>query len=1040
MRNLVEPLPDRDTEAYRRLNATRHPYALGERIDTAVFRRAALQPDAPAVRGVTSSLTYGELVSRTKKLEQKLQAMGCGIGDVVALVLPRSVNFAPAALAALRTGCAYAPLAPDWPRPRLEAVIARLNPRVVISEADSSRAGEVTIERFERGASVPVGPSHKRENSGGGATPACVLFTSGSTGDPKGAVLPHFAITRLFTDRYGLFHSDTMCLSATAVQWDVWAYELWATLAQGGTLWLHEERLLSPGDLQQAISEGVNTLWLTTSLFNVFVDEALDSFTGLRVMMTGGERQSPRRIERFLKGHPDVHLLNGYGPVEGGMFGSLASLKLDEDKALEDVPIGLPVTNTEVYILDLESRNTVAQVGATGEIALAGDGVALEYLGDRSATEEKFKELELFPFGKKRVYLTGDLGSLGEDGQLWFSGRADRQFKLHGVRIEPDEIEAVLTEHPQISEAVVLPESHTDGHISAINAYVVSNLDAESVLAWARNHLPAAQLPAQVIPVDSLPRTETGKLDRGALTDMLPSARREEGQSLAVLAETSDPLTVEHIAKAMAAILGRPVVHPDESFIELGGDSLQATRLAAHLGAATGAHVPVASVLEAPTPAGLTTHLQRSMNPAFPSIPATPPPSEPLPLSPGQKRFFFAHQLDPADTSAILQSVHLIEGLVDSSALTQAWRDVVSRNDVLHTVVRFRPPTSLVQELVDPNGLVLATDQNYSGETISAASALRAAQHERRPFNLAEEPPIRALLIPGKLQSALIVTQHHISTDAWSEKLLLQQLGERYTALLKGDQSKPALQRGGYRSYSLWMQQVLAQSGEPQLAYWREALRDLPDLPAWKGSATAGRVISRHWSVDLRTVEQWRATATQSGTALLSILAQRLAKAVEAVTSASEFGLGVMTSGRVHPAFDETLGFFSNPVVARLKLTPGRDWELRGIHHAVRDALRHDLVPFDEVVATISPPRTRRHPLFQVLLVAQTSPADSLSLTGTKIRRLDLPWSEDPFELTVEVSPSPSGGMDGVVAAREAAGTECLNAIAKALTGGCGAN
>src|SRR4051812_4594529 len=407
----------------------------------AVAAVARRRPDAVALLCGDRRISYAELDATADAWAASLVRAGVGRGDLVPIRLPRGPELVIALLAVLKTGAAYALLDVAWPDRRGRDVIATLGARGLIAdgdtEADAGPVGVVwtpcwRIAGLHRDF-VPVAVD--------GTDPCCVFFTSGTTGEPKGVLTSHVATARLFGDGTGAggftrFGEDTVMPLAAPVPWDAFSLELWGVLLSGGTSLIVAEPYLSAAAFRAGVAEhGVDSVWLTSSLFNMIVDEDAAAFTGVRQVMIGGERLSPGHVGRFLRAHPDVALHNGYGPVESVVFATTHRITEADAAASGGIPIGRPVPGTRIHVLD---GDRPCAIGTTGEICVSGDGLALRYLGDPELTATKFAEIQV-DGAPVRVYRTGDLGEWGADGLLRYLGRADRQVKIRGHRVEPAE-------------------------------------------------------------------------------------------------------------------------------------------------------------------------------------------------------------------------------------------------------------------------------------------------------------------------------------------------------------------------------------------------------------------------------------------------------------------------------------------------------------------------------------------------------------------------------------------------------------------------
>ncbi|MFN8075583.1 MAG: amino acid adenylation domain-containing protein [Kineosporiaceae bacterium] len=482
-------------------------------IHEAVTAQALARPDALALACGDERVTYAQLDAAAAAYAVELAARGAGPGTIVPVCLPRSPRLVAALLGVLRTGAAYAAFDPRWPAERRDALVARVDAPVQVVDDPADTASDVPAWVPPRTALADV-PAHRdvpRVAVDAGA-PACVFFTSGTTGAPKGVVSRHRATTRLFGDG-GLpgFARGRVTVQAAPAPWDAFSLELWGMLTTGGAVAIAEEDYLLPFALADLVAEvGVDTLWLTASLFNLFVDMDVDCFDGVRDLYIGGERLSVPHVERFLQAKPGIALHNGYGPVESCVFATVHPITLGDCADGVGIPVGRAAPGTGVHLV--ADGHEVA-TGEVGEICVSGDGLALGYLGDPEQTSRVFVDLTI-EGRRRRVYRTGDLGVLDADGVVHFRGRADRQVKIRGYRIEPGEIETVAAKLDGITSAVVVPvpgQSQTYEHLALF--YVAA--DAAPV--------PAAGLAEPAEPAQPAAPAAEDRLGVGeALADRLP--------------------------------------------------------------------------------------------------------------------------------------------------------------------------------------------------------------------------------------------------------------------------------------------------------------------------------------------------------------------------------------------------------------------------------------------------------------------------------------------------------------------------------------
>ena len=438
---------------------------------------AALHPSRIAIRSSGTSLTYAELDARANACADALQRRGVEPGTVVAILLPRSIDLVVSLLAVLKCGAAYSAPDPTWPSGRLEEALATMDASHVISSACASPHATFFIE------DAPAADTGFRPVHTDGVEPAAVLFTSGTSGGPKCVRTTHRAMLRLCGDNrlFRMEEPRTVPLAAPAA-WDMFGLELWGALLSGGTCVVVSDPFLSAAALREGVARwGVNAVWLTTSLFNLLVDDDIGAFEGLSEVVIGGERVSPGHIRTFLQRHGNIRLVNGYGPVESLVLATSRTVELADCERPEGVPIGVPLPGTAIHVLE---GDRPCAVGEIGEICIAGDGLALEYIGDPERTLRAFPTLVLDGV-PTRVYRTGDLGYWSADALLAYSGRADRQLKVRGNRVEPAEVEAQIEQDPNVQICRVVAQRDEAGAAVALAAFCVPHIAGDPLTGLA---------------------------------------------------------------------------------------------------------------------------------------------------------------------------------------------------------------------------------------------------------------------------------------------------------------------------------------------------------------------------------------------------------------------------------------------------------------------------------------------------------------------------------------------------------------------------
>lgn len=587
--------------------------------DTLVDRfeeQARTRPEARALVFGDEELTYGELDTRANRLAHHLAEHGLGRGDLAGVLLDRGTDFAVALLAVLKSGAGYALLDPEFPDERLSGTARDAGVGVLVTDSrhHARVAGPwacvlVDSEAEAIGRQAATGPGVTLTP----ADTACVMFTSGSTGRPKGILSSHRnLVSTLTAQTYAHFGPDETFLQCSPVSWDAFSLEFWGALLHGGTTVLQPGQRPEPAAIAAlAPRRGVTMLQLSSSLFNFLTDEHPESFSTTRIVYTGGEPASPTHVHRLHALYPTLTITNGYGPAESMGFTTTHPIPTS-DRPTPTVPIGRPLTNKHVYVLDAHLHPTPP--GTTGELYLTGDGLAHGYLAQPTTTATSFLPNPYGPPGS-RLYRTGDQAHWDTHGNLHYTGRTDTQIKIRGFRIETTEIETVLTTHPEIAQATL--STHPDHHnTTQLTAYLVAttpDLSGQDVRIWLRTLLPDHMVPAFVVLLDRLPLTPNGKIDKRALP-VPEAAATAGGRAPRTELEAS---VLAHFADALNTTAPLSI---DDGFFDLGGHSLLAARLTNRIGAALGVALTLRDVFQHPTPATLAQRIE-SLRRSAPAAP-----------------------------------------------------------------------------------------------------------------------------------------------------------------------------------------------------------------------------------------------------------------------------------------------------------------------------------------------------------------------------------------------------------------------------------
>ncbi|MER5264192.1 amino acid adenylation domain-containing protein [Actinosynnema sp. NPDC002837] len=971
--------------------------------------RVAQAPDALAAVFRDEELTYAGLDARANRLARLLAARGAGPEGVVAFALPRSLEAAVVVLAVLKSGAAFLPIDAKLPLDRIAYMVDDARPIALVSTVDT--AGGMA------GLDVPLvlldDPAVLAELDGLPATapapalrqghPAYVIYTSGSTGRPKGVVVDHAGLVAMVRSLIAKFDvtPDTRVLQFASYSFDATVWEWGLALLGGGTLVVADDDARAPG---RPLLDLIRTRRVNLAALPPVVAGGLPEDARLPddlVMVVAGEACPPEVVARWAPRH---RMFNGYGPTEAVLASTVGGPLTGEGRP----PIGTPTAAHRVYVLDPLLRPV--PVGVTGELYVAG-GLARGYLDRPGLTSERFVA-DPFDAPGGFMYRTGDLVRWHADGQLDYVGRADDQVQLRGFRIELGEIESALVSHPGVAQAVVVVRED-DGDRRLVG-YLVPAAPApgrpgavpDGVRELLVESLPEYMVPAALVALDELPLTAQGKLDRKALPAPEAGAPAARGRG---------PRTpVEDILTGLFAdVLGLPQVGIDEDFFELGGHSLLATRVISRARSALGVELPIRALFEARTVAALADQVRGAQG-ARPAL-APMPRGERTPLSFAQRRLWFLNRLEENATGTYNVPLAMrLTGALRVDALRAALRDVVARHEVLRSVFPDEDgkPHQRVADL-PPDHPPLEVAELAEAELGRVLTA-----ETDRGFDLATEPALRATLFRlGPDEHVLLVVFHHIAFDGWSIAPFARDLTDAYRARCAGvapDRSPLPVQ---YADYALWQRELLGSEDDPesllgaQLAYWTEALADLPeeldlptDFPRPAVSTHDGGEVE--FLVDGPLYAGLVALARESGASVFMVFQAAVSALLGKLGAGTDIPLGTPVAGRADEALDELVGFFVNTVVLRTD-TAG-DPTFQELVHRVREAnlgaYAHQDLPFEYLVEKLNPVRSpARQPLFQVMLVLQNDGDGPAVLPGLNARVQPVAAPRAKFDLTFQL-------------------------------------
>lgn len=1007
-------------------NCTGVDYPSEVSIHDLIDKQAAHAPDALAVVSDSGTLTYRQLSEQSNHVAHDLRRRGVQPGSLVGLLLERSFEMVVGMLGILKAGAAYVPLDPDYAEERLAFMVIDSQLTMVVTNSrlrSRLRAAKTSMLCLDVDLTVI-------EVSGeGSALPhvaaealAYVIYTSGSTGRPKGTMIAHRSLVNFaiaFSAECRLSHSDRVLHMAT-ISFDAAVLEIFPCLVTGATLVLRVDA--PPGTpvefMQLCAQDRVTTVFLPTAYWHHLVQEwAADHVmipASLQRMIIGGEKALwPVCARWFALAGTRIRLFNAYGPTETTVAATMVNLStLWEDRTLaSEVPIGRPLRNIRVYLLDRQ-RNSVP-VGAIGELYIAGAGVGQGYLYQPDLTAAAFMT-DLFVPGD-RMYKTGDLGRFRRDGQLLCLGRVDEQVKLRGFRIEPGEVEAALMAIPGVrAAAVVLREVPPRGPV--LVAYVTTDVKADlsdrEILNGLRRRLPHYMVPAACVVLDSLPYGATGKVDRQRLP--IPALVSIDQAVTRVAPRDHIELSLMEI---WADVLGTRPASVHDSFFELSGHSLLATQVMSRIKEMFLVDLPLRAIFDSPTVAQLAEHVrveqQRGVGRAVLPPIVVVSRAEPLPLSYSQQRMWVMYQLAPEGTAYNMPFASRQTGPLNKQWLRQTIESVTRRHDSFRTTFRMTEngPVQIVAEWQPPHWVEINLRGLPPEQRLDEAVRLVEAE-ARTPFDLEQGPVARFLLIQLDVEDhILVMSLHHIIGDQWSFGVIGQEFATHYNALSQGRPVQEDPFPIQYVDFAAWQRRCLTDDTlHPQLEYWCNQLSNLPvlsfptDHPRPSMQTYAGSYCA--WDLSSSLIDRLktfsahrRVTSFMTLLACFEVLLSRWSGQVD-------FAVGAPIANRTQVMTEYLVGTFVNTLVLRADLSDDPTFEelVMRVRDTALGAYTNQDFPFEKLVETLHASRDSSYaPLVQVLFNVANAPIGEVDLNGLSWVPLNVDAGSAQFDLSLTV-------------------------------------
>ncbi|MDH6351844.1 non-ribosomal peptide synthetase [Brevibacillus sp. 1238] len=979
-------------------NETTTAYPAEQSIAHMLKQQVEQRPDDIAVVFGEQSLTYAQLHAQSNQIAHALHHKGIGKGDVVVVMAERSLELVTGLFGVLKAGAAYTPVDPGYPAERLRYLLRHSKAKLLLVQRSvqdritDSEAEVVAVEDLL--AAECAWPSEDLPLSYDPEQLMYVLYTSGSTGNPKGAMIRSHSFVNLlhwYTREFALGENDRMLLIASA-SFDLAQKNLYAPLITGGRLVLFEPGLYDYEQMSATIErEGITAINCTPSAFYPLVeanaDDDYQKLRSLRWVFLGGEPIHMNQLAPWLRSaHCQAEIVNTYGPTECTDIASYYRLHSKDWQGETNLPIGKPIDNVRLYVVDKDMR--LVPEGLEGELCIGGVGVGFGYYNAPELTQERFVQSRELP--EQVVYKTGDVVKRLPDGQIVFIGRVDHQVKVRGFRIEIEEIEKKLLDHPQVKEAVVTALQDAGGD-TTLRAYVVpaQTLTTEQIYDYLQTELPGYMIPQFVIVLEAMPLTPNGKVDRKALP--VPSAELEPTDTVQLQGEIE-----QQLVKLWQETLGiRKVGHKD-SFFRLGGHSLKAVALLSRMKKAFGVSIPISTLFRKPTIQQLAEVIRHSPKTSVDAIP-TAGGQQYHRLSSEQERLYVLEQFEHVGTAYNVPWAAHVSGPFDAARCQQAFAALSLRHESLRTCFELIGDTVVQKVLPKADGF-------FTYEEAGGEQPDQLIRQFVRPFDLSVGPLFRVKAIRlGAEEHLLLLDMHHIIADGISLQIVLQE----FAALYEGKTLEPLPMQ--YKDYANW-QCKRRETLQSQEKYWLDLLQgELPvlnlplDHPRPPLQSFAGDKVTAR--LDPSLTRKLRQVAEETNTTLYTVLLSVYYVLLHKYTGQTDIIVGSPIAGRPQAEFEHLVGMFVNTLALRSFPHPDKPFRtfLAEVRESCLQAYEHQEWPFEKLVEKLQPTRDlSRNPLFDTMFVLQNMENSLPAIEAIKLVALPIHNQASQFDLMLE--------------------------------------
>lgn len=984
--------------------------------------RAVQQAQDIAVISPEGTLTYGELNERANRLAHFLRARGVVADTRIGICADRTTEMVVAILAVLKAGGAYVPMDPAYPEERLAYMVEDSGVILLLTQSHLAERLPESAPRLlldEEQGQLASFPTQNLDVEIAANDLVYVIYTSGSTGKPKGVLITHGGLSNYLSWAMSTYATQGHGAPVhSSLAFDLTVTSLYVPLLSGKRVVLVGDSMgIEPLVEAMRAHPGYSLTKITPAHLQLLGAETKggDAHAWTGVLVIGGEALTYENIAPWQQHAPDTLLINEYGPTET-VVGCCVYTVPQGEKATGPVPIGQPIANTTLYVLDRFLQPV--PIGAPGELYIGGFGVARGYLNRPELTAERFVDNPFLPGTK--MYKTGDLARYRSDGNLVYLGRLDDQVKIRGYRIELGEIEAVLETQESIKQAAVLVQDDGAGDKRLLAYYTTADgqpIPARELRLFLKATLPPHMIPAQLMHLERMPLTVNGKIDRRALPDVERVASEEPANTA--------PLTQleTQVQAVWKAVLKLPEISIHDNFYEIGGHSVNAILITSRLKKALGVDFQIRDIFQAPTISKLAAHLGNKLREeSGGNIPAISPAPRhlPLPLSYEQQRLWLADQLE-RDTQYNVTAAWEIDGVLDPSVLQRSFDEIVRRHEALRTVYRLEGAHPIQDIQPELFFTIKQTDLTHLPAYEQEQTVQQHLREINTPFDLAQGPMLRGeLLHLGETRHVLLLCVHHIVGDGWSLDILARELTALYDAYGRGESSPlPALSLN-YADYAVWQRRLVEEGHlNAQLDYWKANLAGAPNLldlrpdhPRPEVQTTNGATLRLHLPAELHG--ELEAYSRQEGVTLFMTLLSAYNLVLSMRSQMDDIVVGIPIANRQQEETQGMIGLFVNTLALRTSLAEASTF--RELQHRAREvahgAYAHQDLPFDSVIEALNPERhTSYPPLVQVWFNHQNTPRSEIALPGLSFRTRPVAEETVKFDIMLEALTETDGRL-----------------------------